>query len=72
MQDAAVFHKLLRLTHEAHKKFASGKITNLMTTDAESLQVCSLYHLVYTILYKLPCTVVAPLCFLMKYLLIKN
>ncbi|KAA8514857.1 hypothetical protein F0562_018036 [Nyssa sinensis] len=35
---AAVFRKSLRLTHESRKKFASGKITNLMTTDAESLQ----------------------------------
>lgn len=38
---AAVFRKTLRLTHEGRRKFASGKITNLMTTDAESLQqVC--------------------------------
>ncbi|XP_022146679.1 ABC transporter C family member 2-like [Momordica charantia] len=35
---AAVFRKSLRLTHEARKKFATGKITNLMTTDAETLQ----------------------------------
>ncbi|CAL5411679.1 unnamed protein product [Camellia sinensis] len=35
---AAVFRKSLRLTHESRKKFASGKITNLMTTDAEALQ----------------------------------
>ncbi|GFP81214.1 ABC transporter c family member 2 [Phtheirospermum japonicum] len=35
---AAVFRKSLRLTHESRKSFASGKITNLMTTDAESLQ----------------------------------
>ncbi|KAE8659422.1 hypothetical protein F3Y22_tig00116962pilonHSYRG00340 [Hibiscus syriacus] len=35
---AAVFCKSLRLTHEGRKKFASGKITNLMTTDAEALQ----------------------------------
>ncbi|KAI4371822.1 hypothetical protein MLD38_010126 [Melastoma candidum] len=39
---AAVFRKSLRLTHEARKKFATGKITNLMTTDAESLQACFL------------------------------
>ncbi|KAJ0018025.1 hypothetical protein Pint_11073 [Pistacia integerrima] len=39
---AAVFRKSLRLTHEARKKFATGKITNLMTTDAEALQVCSI------------------------------
>ncbi|KAJ4976197.1 hypothetical protein NE237_001303 [Protea cynaroides] len=42
---AAVFRKSLRLTHESRKKFASGKITNLMTTDAESLQqVCQQLH----------------------------
>ncbi|CAK7350158.1 unnamed protein product [Dovyalis caffra] len=35
---AAVFRKSLRLTHEGRRKFASGKITNLMTTDAEALQ----------------------------------
>ncbi|CAL5411675.1 unnamed protein product [Camellia sinensis] len=35
---AAVFHKSLRLTHEGHKQFSSGKITNLMTTDANALQ----------------------------------
>ncbi len=31
------FCKSLRLIHESRKKFASGKITNLMTTDAEEL-----------------------------------
>lgn len=41
-QVAAVFRKALRLTYESRRKFASGKITNLMTTDAESLQVCAL------------------------------
>lgn len=41
-QVAAVFRKALRLTHESRRKFASGKITNLMTTDAESLQVSAL------------------------------
>ncbi|RXH98903.1 hypothetical protein DVH24_011228 [Malus domestica] len=39
---AAVFRKSFRLTHEARKKFASGKITNLMTTDAEALQARTL------------------------------
>lgn len=42
---AAVFRKSLKLTHESRRKFASGKITNLMTTDAESLQqVCQQLH----------------------------
>ncbi|KAL8248288.1 hypothetical protein R6Q59_005156 [Mikania micrantha] len=35
---AAVFRKTLRLTNESRRKIASGKITNLMTTDSESLQ----------------------------------
>ncbi|EPS64314.1 hypothetical protein M569_10464 [Genlisea aurea] len=42
---ATVFRKSLRLTHESRKKFASGKITNLMTTDAEALQqICQSLH----------------------------
>ncbi|KAF3970894.1 hypothetical protein CMV_005450 [Castanea mollissima] len=46
---AAVFRKSLRLTHEARKKFASGKITNLMTTDAESLQqICQSLHTLWS------------------------
>ncbi|XP_060675528.1 ABC transporter C family member 2-like isoform X1 [Ziziphus jujuba] len=46
---AAVFRKSLRLTHEARKKFATGKITNLMTTDAEALQqICSLLHALWS------------------------
>jgi ABC-type transport system involved in cytochrome bd biosynthesis fused ATPase/permease subunit len=36
---AAIFHKSLRLTHEARKNFASGKVTNMITTDANALQV---------------------------------
>ncbi|KAJ6886548.1 hypothetical protein NC651_027039 [Populus alba x Populus x berolinensis] len=35
---AAVFRKSLRLTHEGRRKFASGKIINLMTIDVEALQ----------------------------------
>ncbi|KAG6642050.1 ABC transporter C family member 2-like [Carya illinoinensis] len=46
---AAVFRKSLRLTHEARKKFASGKITNLMTTDAEALQqICQSLHTLWS------------------------
>ncbi|OVA16127.1 ABC transporter [Macleaya cordata] len=42
---AAVFRKSLRLTHEGRRKFPSGKITNLMTTDAEALQqICQQLH----------------------------
>ncbi|CAH2034504.1 unnamed protein product [Thlaspi arvense] len=36
---AAIFHKSLRLTHEARKNFASGRITNMITTDASALQL---------------------------------
>uniref|UniRef100_A0A1J3J339 ABC-type xenobiotic transporter n=7 Tax=Noccaea caerulescens TaxID=107243 RepID=A0A1J3J339_NOCCA len=36
---AAIFHKSLRLTHEARKNFASGKVTNMITTDANALQL---------------------------------
>nr|AIU41637.1 ABC transporter family protein [Hevea brasiliensis] len=46
---AAVFRKSLRLTHESRRKFASGKITNLMTTDAEALQqVCQSLHTLWS------------------------
>ncbi|GLT68251.1 hypothetical protein SLA2020_405000 [Shorea laevis] len=46
---AVVFRKSLRLTHEARKKFASGKITNLMTTDADALQqICQSLHTLWS------------------------
>ncbi|XP_019190633.1 PREDICTED: ABC transporter C family member 2-like isoform X2 [Ipomoea nil] len=46
---AAVFRKSLRLTHESRKGFATGKITNLMTTDAESLQqICQSLHTLWS------------------------
>ncbi|KAK7303090.1 hypothetical protein RJT34_13989 [Clitoria ternatea] len=46
---AAVFRKSLRLTHEARKQFTVGKITNLMTTDAEALQqVCQSLHTLWS------------------------
>ncbi|XP_073280878.1 ABC transporter C family member 12-like isoform X1 [Primulina huaijiensis] len=42
---AAIFRKSLRLTHEARKQFPSGKITNLITTDANALQqICQQLH----------------------------
>ncbi|KAL0442459.1 UNVERIFIED_CONTAM: ABC transporter C family member 2 [Sesamum latifolium] len=42
---AAVFRKSLRLTHEGRKHFPSGKITNMMTTDANALQqICQQLH----------------------------
>uniref|UniRef100_A0A1J3IMN5 ABC-type xenobiotic transporter n=1 Tax=Noccaea caerulescens TaxID=107243 RepID=A0A1J3IMN5_NOCCA len=46
---AAVFRKSLRLTNEGRKKFQTGKITNLMTTDAESLQqICQSLHTMWS------------------------
>nr|AAF19743.1 Similar to gb/AF008124 Arabidopsis thaliana glutathione S-conjugate transporting ATPase (AtMRP1) and contains two PF/00664 ABC transporter transmembrane regions and two PF/00005 ABC transporter structures [Arabidopsis thaliana] len=36
---AAIFHKSLRLTNKARKNFASGKVTNMITTDANALQL---------------------------------
>ncbi|CAI0545433.1 unnamed protein product [Linum tenue] len=46
---AAVFRKSLRLTHESRRRFASGKITNLMTTDSESLQqICQSLHTLWS------------------------
>ncbi|KAM3748774.1 hypothetical protein ACB098_05G133800 [Castanea mollissima] len=42
---AAIFRKSLRLTHEGRKNFSSGKITNMVTTDANALQqVCQQLH----------------------------
>ncbi|KAL3741425.1 hypothetical protein ACJRO7_016980 [Eucalyptus globulus] len=42
---AAIFHKSLRLSHEGRKKFQSGKITNMITTDANALeQICQQLH----------------------------
>ncbi|XP_047310142.1 ABC transporter C family member 2 [Impatiens glandulifera] len=46
---AAVFRKSLRLTHESRKKFSSGKITNLMSTDSEALQqICQSLHTLWS------------------------
>ncbi|KAH6773481.1 multidrug resistance-associated protein 2 [Perilla frutescens var. frutescens] len=42
---AAIFRKSLRLTHEARKNFPSGRITNMITTDANALQqICQQLH----------------------------
>ncbi|KAJ4837827.1 Canalicular multispecific organic anion transporter 1 [Turnera subulata] len=42
---AAIFRKSLRLTHESRKNFPSGKITNMITTDANALQrICQQLH----------------------------
>ncbi|KAM2799693.1 hypothetical protein COP1_004503 [Malus domestica] len=42
---AAIFRKSIRITHEGRKKFPSGKITNMMSTDANALQqICQQLH----------------------------
>ncbi|XP_041994072.1 ABC transporter C family member 2-like [Salvia splendens] len=62
---AAVFRKSLRLTHESRKMFASGKITNLMTTDAEALQqICQSLHT----LWSAPFRIIVALILLYKQL----
>ncbi|XP_010683162.1 ABC transporter C family member 2 isoform X1 [Beta vulgaris subsp. vulgaris] len=46
---AALFRKSLRLTYESRQKMPSGKITNMMTTDAESLQqTCQSLHTLWS------------------------
>ncbi|CAK7350707.1 unnamed protein product [Dovyalis caffra] len=42
---AGIFRKSLKLTHEGRKNFPSGKITNMITTDANVLQqMCQQLH----------------------------
>ncbi|XP_073264847.1 ABC transporter C family member 12-like isoform X5 [Populus alba] len=42
---AAIFRKSLKLTHKGRKNFPSGKITNMITTDANALQqICQQLH----------------------------
>nr|XP_028966066.1 ABC transporter C family member 2-like [Malus domestica] len=42
---AAIFRKSIRITHEGRKKFPSGKITNMMSTDANAVQqICQQLH----------------------------
>ncbi|KAF3656536.1 ABC transporter C family member 2 [Capsicum annuum] len=46
---AAIFRKSVRLTHEDRKQFPSGKITNMITTDANALQqVCQQLHVLWS------------------------
>ncbi|XVF45970.1 hypothetical protein PTKIN_Ptkin02bG0250500 [Pterospermum kingtungense] len=46
---AAIFHKSLRLTHEARKNYPSGKMTNMITTDVNALQqVCQQLHILWS------------------------
>ncbi|XP_050370619.1 ABC transporter C family member 12-like [Argentina anserina] len=42
---AAIFRKSIRITHEGRKNFPTGKITNMMSTDANALQqICQQLH----------------------------
>ncbi|CAK7350710.1 unnamed protein product [Dovyalis caffra] len=42
---AAIFRKSLKLTHDGRKSFPSGKITNMISTDATALQqICQQLH----------------------------
>ncbi|XP_049399177.1 ABC transporter C family member 12-like isoform X3 [Solanum stenotomum] len=46
---AAIFRKSVRLTLEDRKQFPSGKITNMITTDANALQqVCQQLHVLWS------------------------
>ncbi|KAL3352187.1 hypothetical protein AABB24_020318 [Solanum stoloniferum] len=46
---AAIFRKSVRLTLEDRKQFPSGKITNMITTDANALQqVCQQLHVIWS------------------------
>ncbi|CAL0302522.1 unnamed protein product [Lupinus luteus] len=46
---AAIYRKSLRLTNEGRKKFASGKLMNMITTDANSLQqICQQLHALWS------------------------
>uniref|UniRef100_A0A7N0VJV5 ABC-type xenobiotic transporter n=1 Tax=Kalanchoe fedtschenkoi TaxID=63787 RepID=A0A7N0VJV5_KALFE len=46
---SAIFRKSLRLTYEAHKNFPSGKIMNMIATDATMLQqMCVQIHDVWS------------------------
>nr|XP_048323697.1 ABC transporter C family member 12-like isoform X2 [Ziziphus jujuba var. spinosa] len=56
---AAIFQKSLRLTHESRKKFQSGKITNMITTDANALQqVCQQLHGLWSAPFRITISVV--------------
>ncbi|XP_038978154.1 ABC transporter C family member 2-like isoform X1 [Phoenix dactylifera] len=56
---AAVFRKSLKLSHVGRRKFATGKITNLMTTDAEALQqVCQQLHNVWSAPFRITIAIV--------------
>ncbi|KAG8474416.1 hypothetical protein CXB51_033997 [Gossypium anomalum] len=56
---AAIFHKSLRLTHESRKNFPSGKITNMITTDATTLQqICQQLHELWSAPFRIIISVV--------------
>ncbi|KAL8091101.1 ABC transporter C family member 12-like isoform X1 [Apium graveolens] len=51
---AAVFRKSLRLTSEGREKFPPGRITNMMTTDANALQrICQQLHGLWSLPFRI-------------------
>ncbi|KAL5577347.1 hypothetical protein UlMin_019046 [Ulmus minor] len=58
---AAIFRKSLLLTHESRKNFPTGKITNMITTDADALQeICKVLHGIWS----------APFCIIISMVLL--
>lgn len=56
---AAIFQKSLRLTHESRKQFPSGRITNMITTDANALQqICQQLHVLWSAPFRITMSMV--------------
>ncbi|CAK7350709.1 unnamed protein product [Dovyalis caffra] len=56
---AAIFRKSLKLTHEGRKNFPSGKITNMITTDANTLQkICKQLHGLWSVPFRITMSMV--------------
>ncbi|XP_031130030.1 ABC transporter C family member 12-like [Ipomoea triloba] len=56
---AAVYRKSVRLTHEGRKQFPSGKITNMITTDANGLQqICQQLHVLWSAPFRITIAIV--------------
>nr|GMD06436.1 ABC transporter C family member 12-like isoform X1 [Ipomoea batatas] len=59
LQVAAVYRKSVRLTHEGRKQFPSGKITNMITTDANGLQqICQQLHVLWSAPFRITIAIV--------------
>lgn len=56
---SAIFRKSIRLRLEDRKQFPSGKITNMITTDANALQqVCQQLHVLWSAPFRIVIAVV--------------